>query len=138
MKKLSTILAMLFAALICVTSCGSSSSGDDEPTPAPSNVILSAKDFVGTEWHCTDDNGKVTLKVNSATEMTLNYYTKESVAKHTETEQLNTVTITYTFNEKEATFSGKGKEDSQDYSGKLSAARAMKLKMPSQEVSLSR
>ncbi|MCR5455125.1 MAG: hypothetical protein K6F33_09090 [Bacteroidales bacterium] len=143
MKRLSTLLAVLFAALICVTSCGSSSSSSDDDNNnggTTSTVILSAQAFVGTEWNGSDANGKVTLKVSSASEMTLNYYIKETVAKNTETElKLVTVTIDYTFDEAKASFSGTGKEDSKAYSGKLSTAKAMTFKtLPTGDVNLTR
>lgn len=137
MKRITTLIAVIFAALVCVTSCGSSSSSGDEPEP--SNVVLAAKSFVGTEWTGSDANGKITLKVNTATEMTLNYYTQKTLSKKNDPEpELITVSISYTYDETQATFSGKGKEDNNSYSGKINTAKSMSFKMPSQEVTLTR
>ncbi len=145
MKKIITIL---FAALICLSamSCGSSSSGGDEPaptpTPTPDNptgkvAYLTAKEFASSEWSGTDANGKsVTLKVSTTTEMTLNYYTK-SLAKHTEDFTLQTATIAYTFDEAAGTFSGKDGSGAQ-YSGTLTGKTTLKLKMPTEEVALTK
>ena len=136
MKKLSTIFAVLFAALICVTSCGSSSDDGNDPAPTPSNVILSAKDFVNTEWKGSDKNSKeVTLKVSSSTNMTLNYYTK-TLAKGTEEFTLQSVTIAYTFDETKGSFTGK--DGDTQYSGTLTDSKTMTFKMPSEEVTLKR
>ncbi|MBR4215809.1 MAG: hypothetical protein IKR94_10865 [Bacteroidales bacterium] len=136
MKK----IIFIFVALICLASCGSSSGGDDNgneptPNPTPSGTVayLSAKEFVSTEWSGKDGNNQdVTLKVNSATDMTLNYFTK-TLAKNTDNFMAQTVSIAYTFDEAKGTFSGKGSDGAQ-YSGALTSKTTLKLKMPTCEV----
>ncbi len=146
MKKIITILFAAMAIALCLASCGSSSSGGDEPaptpTPTPENptgkvAYLTAKEFASSEWSGTDANGKsVTLKVSTSTSMTLNYYTK-TIAKHTEDFTLHTATIAYTFDEAKGTFSGKDGSGVQ-YSGTLIGKTTLKLKMPTEEVALTK
>ncbi|MCR5455688.1 MAG: hypothetical protein K6F33_11940 [Bacteroidales bacterium] len=145
MKRISTIFAVLIAVLICFASCGSSSSEDEPtptPTPTPENptgkvAYLTAKEFAASEWSGTDANSKeVTLKVTSITEMTLNYYTK-TLAKKTEEFTLQTAQIAYTFDEATGKFSGKDGSGTQ-YSGSLTSKTALKLKMPSEEVAMTK
>ena len=140
------IITILFAAIVCLASCGGgSSSGDDpEPTPAPTPenptgkvAYLTAKEFAASEWNGKDANGQdVTLKVTSTTEMTLNYYTK-ALAKNTDNFTLQTATIAYTFDEAAGTFSGKDGSGAQ-YSGTLTSKTLLKLKMSSAEITLSK
>jgi hypothetical protein len=136
MKK----IIFIFVAFICLASCGSGSGGDDNgneptPNPTPSGTVayLSAKEFVGSEWGGKDGNTQdVTIKVNSATDMTLNYFTK-TLAKNTDNFTAQTVSIAYTFDEAKGTFSGKGNDGAQ-YSGALTSKTTLKLKMPTSEV----
>ena len=146
MKKLTSIFTFILAAALTLASCGSS--GDDgkdpeptptpTPTPSPDNptgkvAFLTAKEFVSTEWSGKDGNNQdVTLKVNSATDMTLNYFTK-TLAKNTDNFMAQTVSIAYTFDEAKGTFSGKGSDGAQ-YSGALTSKTTLKLKMPTCEV----
>ena len=140
MKK----IIFIFVAFICLASCGSGSGGDDNgneptPNPTPSGTVayLSAKDFVGSEWGGKDGNNQdVTIKVNSATDMTLNYFTK-TLAKNTDNFTAQTVSIAYTFDEAKGTFSGKG-DDGAQYSGTLTSKTSLKLKMSSAEIILTK
>ena len=144
MKKITLIFAVFFAAAICLASCGGSSNGGDEPEPTPQPspdnptgkvAYLTAKEFVSSEWSGKDGNSQdVTIKVNTATDMTLNYFTK-TLAKNTDNFTAQTVTITYTFDEAKGTFTGKGNDGAQ-YSGTLTSKTALTLKMPSAEVSM--
>lgn len=142
MKK---IITFLFAALVCLASCGSGGSGDEPeptPTPTPDNptgkvAFLTANEFAASEWSGKDANSQdVTLKVTSTTSMTLNYYT-QTLAKHTEDFSLQTVTISYAFDEAKGTFSGKGNDGAQ-YSGTLTSKTLLKLKMSSAEITLTK
>lgn len=141
MKK----ILFIFVALICLASCGSGSGGDEpEPTPQPTPnnptgtvAYMTAKEFVGTEWSGNDGNNQdVTIKVNSATDMTLNYFTK-TLAKNTDNFTAQTVSIAYTFDEAKGTFSGKG-DDGAQYSGTLTSKTSLKLKMSSAEIILTK
>ncbi len=140
MKK----ILFIFIALICLASCGSGSGGDDNgneptPNPTPSGTVayLSAKEFVGSEWGGKDGNNQdVTIRVNSATDMTLNYCTK-TLAKNTDNFTAQTVSIAYTFDEAKGTFSGKG-DDGAQYSGTLTSKTSLKLKMSSAEIILTK
>lgn len=140
MKK----IIFIFVALICLASCGSGSGGDDNgneptPNPTPSGTVayLSAKEFVGSEWGGKDGNNQnVTIKINSATDMTLNYFTK-TLAKNTDNFMAQTVSIAYTFDEAKGTFSGKG-NDGVQYSGTLTSKTSLKLKMSSAEIALTK
>ena len=140
MKK----IIFIFVALICLASCGSGSGGDDNgneptPNPTPSGTVtyLSAKEFVGSEWGGKDGNNQdVTIKINSATDMTLNYFTK-TLAKNTDNFMAQSVSIAYTFDEAKGTFSGKGNDGAQ-YSGTLTSKTSLTLKMSSAEITLTK
>lgn len=145
MKK---IITLLFAALVCFASCGSSSS-EDEPEPAPTPTpnptpdnptgtvaFLTATEFAASQWGGKNDNGDISLIV-AAADMTLNYYDKTTLSKNTNEPVLKTVKITYTFDEAKGTFTGKG-DDGAQYSGSLTSKTAMTFKMPTADVALTK
>jgi hypothetical protein len=138
MKKITTILAVLLTAIVCITSCGGGSDDKkDEPTPETKAAFLTASEFASSQWGGKDAVGDISLIV-SASNMTLNYYTANNgIAKSTKDPVLQTVIITYTFDETKGTFSGTG-DDKAQYSGALTSKTALKLKMPTQEISLTK
>jgi len=132
MKKFTVLLAVVLTALFCITSCSDKKSDSKDQTET--NYPLS--EFSGTSWSGTDAVALVTLNVNSTTEMTLTYMESSTLSKKTD-EPLKSVEvkITYTFNEEEGSFSGKG-NDQQNYSGELKSKTEMAFTMPRGSVNL--
>ena len=124
MKKLRLLSLLLMTAIICtMVSCHK-----DNDTKEPETKYLSADSFAASKWKGNDTNGgEVKLIVSSKTDMTLTYYVLTSISKNTDPQLvLQTVKISYTFNEAEGTFSGTG-DDSNKYSGNLTSDTKLKF-----------
>jgi len=122
MKKLRLLSLLLMTAIICtMVSC------HKDDTKEPDTKYLSADSFAASKWKGNDTNGEVNLIVSSKTDMTLTYYVLTSISKNTDPQPvLQTVKISYTFNEAEGTFSGTG-DDSNKYSGNLTSNTNLKF-----------
>ena len=122
MKKLRLLSLLLMTAIICtMVSC------HKDDTKEPDTKYLSADSFAASKWKGNDTNGEVKLIVSSTTDMTLTYYVLTSISKNTDPQPvLQTVKISYTFNEAEGTFSGSG-DDSNNYSGNLTSNTNLKF-----------
>ncbi|MBQ3655217.1 MAG: hypothetical protein II956_00020 [Bacteroidales bacterium] len=138
MKNIKILFAVFLAAMVCLTvSCKKEDKNNDEPEKTAK--YLTATEFASSSWTGQDSKQKeVTLTVSNTTNMTLKYYVVKTVSKTTqETFEPKEVTITYTFNEEQGTFSGTG-NDNNSYSGTLSSKTSLSLKMPSGNVTLSK
>ncbi|MBO7463977.1 MAG: hypothetical protein J6T96_15430 [Bacteroidales bacterium] len=102
MKKITSIFAMFIVLMTCVVmSCGSSSSGGDEPNNGGdpgSAKFLTEDEFARSSWKGEKDGKELTLDVTSKTSMTLKYYVLKTLSKNTDPEYDQvTVNITYAF-----------------------------------------
>ena len=116
MKKISFLMVMFMAALLCMTtiSCGKSGGGDE---PEPESPYLTLEQFAKKTWSGSDAAGHgISLKVQSTTKASLTY-TPKSVAKNTDPTPV-TVDITYTYDEKTGKFKGTG-SDSNEYTASM-------------------
>ena len=139
MKKIQIIFAVFFAALFCATSCGKDDDNNNNDPEQPTAKFLTVSEFASSNWAGTDSNGEVTLSVNSTTEMTLTYFVLNTLSKNTDDNKKTKtdVKITYTFDEVNGSFSGSDNSKN-SYSGTLTSKTAMNLKMPSEQVELTR
>ena len=132
MKKLTVLLAALVLMACVVVSCGSSSSGGDEPSPTPTVTAkyLTEDEFAKSAWKGEFNGKELTLDVSGKTSMTLKYYVVKTVSKNTDPEyEQKTVSITYSFDAAKGVASGSGKVDGADqaYTATLTSKTAMKF-----------
>ena len=134
MKKLTVLLAALVLMACVVVSCGSSSSGGDEPSPTPAVTAkyLTEDEFAKSAWKGEFNGKELTLDVSGKTSMTLKYWVeKPKVSKNVEDPEYEqkTVSITYTFDAAKGVASGSGKVDGADqaYTATLTSKTAMKF-----------
>ena len=147
MKKIVFLLTTLCLLSICVFSCGEKEdTGKDpepspvpEPTPTQTVKYLSASEFVSTSWEGSDSNDKaVKLTVNSTSQLIIDYYEAQTISKKTDGSfQKVSVKVSYSFDEAEGSFLGKG-ENEKSYSGVLTSMSQLKLQMPAGEVLLNK
>ncbi len=141
MKKLTVLFAVLVVLMACVVmSCGSSSSGGDEPNPGGEPVTakyLTEDEFAKSAWK-GDYNGKeLSLNVSGKTSMTLKYYVVKSVSKNTDPEyEEKTVSITYSFDAAKGVATGSANNVA--YIGTLTAKDKMDFTMGTESVKLTK
>jgi len=116
MKKISFLMVMFMAAVLCMTtSCKKSDNNGEEPQPQAKYLTL--EEFAKKSWSGADAQGHgVSLAVQSTTKAKLQY-TPKSVSKNTDPEPVS-VDIVYEFDPINATFKGTG-NDNNEYTAKL-------------------
>jgi hypothetical protein len=131
MKKITILIAVFWASILCFTSCSKDDSvnSNNNNTSTPSAKYLTTEAFASSSWSGNNNYGDISLAVKSKTNMTLNYYKATSITKHTEEPTLVTIDIAYTFDETKGTFTGSG-NDNFSYSGTLTSTTQLSLKAP--------
>jgi len=119
----------MMVAVICLgTSCGSKKSKEDDPKPEQTAKYLTQSQFQNSSWKGTQSISTTATLVVTASDMTLTYFEKESVAKNTD-DKFKQVTVKispYTFDESTGKFSGTG-NDNGKYEGLLTSTSALKI-----------
>ena len=143
MKKISILLATLVILVACVVvSCGGSNGGSDPDDPVePTAKFLTADAFARSSWKGEKNGKELTLDVTSKTSMTLKYYEKKTLSKHTDpepTEQFEekTVNITYSFDEAKGVATGSANNVA--YVATLTSTTAMDFTMGSETLKLTK
>lgn len=137
MKKITVLFAALVVLMACVVvSCGSSSSGGDEPV-APTAKYLTVDEFANSSWKGELNGKELTLDVTSKTSMTLKYYVVNATSKNNDPEYVQkTVNITYAFDAEKGVATGSA--DNVPYVATLTAKDKMDFSMGSENVKLSK
>ncbi|MBQ2099295.1 MAG: hypothetical protein II480_14025 [Bacteroidales bacterium] len=144
MKKFTILFAGLMILMACVVvSCGGGKSDDNnnEEPEGPTAKYLTADQFAKTSGKGEKNGKDLTLDVTSKTSMTLKYYEKTAVSKHTDpdpTEAFKEVTVTITYSFDAAKGVATGSANNVAYVATLTAKDKMDFTMGSENLKLTK